>query len=182
MRGRISKKWGRAYQLYSPSSSDIPINATPWATQVILAIWNFSAGIWKFRNGVKHGHTVERAIAKELYNLQQLVRQEFELYDADPHIVSAQYRHLYLGKELAQRLQMGRDSLNSWLRSVREAKRHQENLRASLTKITSQFLMPRRQLQSTVTQEATSAAAAASQTELVTPLSDNLKLHEIDPG
>jgi hypothetical protein len=44
------------------------------------------------------------------------------LYHADPFIVLASFHYLFRDKALPDRLSMGRDSLNSWLRSVAEAK------------------------------------------------------------
>ncbi len=57
LRGRISTKWSKAYQLYCSKPHQEPIRATPWATQVVRLIWTYSSNLWKFRNGVKYGHT-----------------------------------------------------------------------------------------------------------------------------
>jgi hypothetical protein len=111
------------------------VKSLPWTKHVIIALWKYSQSLWKFRNGVKYGHTAEEAKTKELAHLQQQVTHEFELYEEDPFLISPQFRSLFTNKDLPTRLQMGRDALSSRLRSVKEAKRHQENFRASLTKI-----------------------------------------------
>ncbi len=120
------------------------MNALPWATQVVRALWDYSSALWKFCNGVKYGHTQAEAIEKELRGLQHQVRTEFKLHDQDPFIVSPQFQYLYENKDIEQRLLMGRDSLNSWIRSVNEAKKHQGNFRASLKKIPRSSSDPRK--------------------------------------
>lgn len=84
---------------------------------------------------------------------------------------------------MSQRLSMGRDSLTSWLRSVKEAKRHQENFRASLTKLPGRFFKPKRKTETapcTIGTTSTHPIATAETSILETK--KNLMLHEIDPG
>ncbi len=44
--------------------------------------------LWKFCNGEVYGHTVEEEKEKEQIRLQGHVDIEFELYAADPFIIS----------------------------------------------------------------------------------------------
>jgi hypothetical protein len=144
LHGRISTKWSCAYQSYHSKPHQEPVNALPWAAQVVRSLWDYSTAIWKFRNGVKYGHTQAEAIEKELKDLQHQVRTEFKLHDHDPFKVSPQFKYQYANKEIKQRLLMGRDSLNSWIWSVNEAKKHQEYFCASLKKISTQFFRPKK--------------------------------------
>jgi hypothetical protein len=198
LRGRISLKWSRAYQLFHSKPAQEPITAAPWAKQVIIVLWEYSTNIWKFRNGVKHGHTKEEAIEKELESLRQQVNLEFSLYSQDPFIIPSQFRHLFHSTRLADKLQMGRDSLHCWLRTVKEAKRHQSNFQASLTKISGRLFgqwklrkkhasMPPSAQQTTSIENAhtsldTATRPPVSFIQVSTPLPEDLLIHEIDHG
>jgi hypothetical protein len=80
-------------------------------------------------------HTKAENIEKELTNLQQQVTSAYQQYNKDPFIIPAQFRYLFLTKDANECMRMGRDSLRCCLRSVGEAKPHQENFVASLAKI-----------------------------------------------
>jgi hypothetical protein len=103
LRGRISTKWSRAYQLYLYKPDQELPKTTPWVKQVITAIWHYSSSIWKFCNGIKYGHTKEEAIEKELADLHHQVSNEYALYTKDPFIISSQYRYLFDNKDLQDR-------------------------------------------------------------------------------
>jgi hypothetical protein len=122
LRGRISKKWGSAYKAYKVGNKQCSTNEDAWVKHLILSIWNYSISLWKFRNGLVHGTTLEEQHKKVLTTLQNQVQEEYRLFQTDPFLVSPQYQSLFLRKSLEDRLQMGRDSLASWLRSVKEAK------------------------------------------------------------
>jgi hypothetical protein len=93
---------------------------------------------------------------------------------------------------------MGRDSLSSWLRSVQEAKRHQEIFRSSLSKLSGKFFKRRK---STSNEQTTSryqkantdgkenqpqgnkvSHTAVNRKPHITPLDMNLQIHELDYG
>jgi hypothetical protein len=103
---------------------------------------------------------------------------------------------------------MGRDSLNSWLRSVAEAKRHQAHFYASLTRIkrllqprqpqgtattTTQRISPQQEdhnpISTTVNEKQTPCIGRTNKpisnnitihASTSAPISEKLKLHEID--
>jgi hypothetical protein len=139
LRGRISLKWSSAYRASKGSYKQRQIDALPWAKGTILALWDYSTSPWKFRNGVVHGTSKEERAEKELISLQSQVEQQYRLYGTDKFLISPQFTSLFTKKTLQERLQMGRDSLSSWLRTVEEAKRHQQNFRKSLTKLPSRW-------------------------------------------
>jgi hypothetical protein len=41
-----------------------------WAKMVIMHLWTYSITLWKIRNGVVHGHTLEARKAQEFTALQ----------------------------------------------------------------------------------------------------------------
>ena len=91
------------------------------------------------------GTTAKEQAEKRLASLRAQVTEEYQLYEADPFIVSPQYNSLFLKKTLQDRLKMSQDSLSSWLRSVKEAKQFQCVFRASLQKTAKRFFLPRSQ-------------------------------------
>lgn len=125
-------------------SRGIPSDASPSssAKTTILALRNYSTSLWKYRNGVVHGHTEEEAKQREFTSLQSKVEAAYLDYQADRFLVSPQFSHLFMGKTLNERLSMDRDSMSSWLQSLQAAKTHQQTFRKSLPKI-STFLRKR---------------------------------------
>ncbi len=78
---------------------------------------------------------------------------------------------------------MGRDSLNSWLRSVAEAKRHQDNFRASLTKIKGIFKVKLRSSPHASNHGSKDVHRdSKDNSDIEPPPSVTLKLHEVDHG
>lgn len=90
---------------------------------------------------------------------------------------------------------MGRDSLNSWLRSVSEAKRHQTNLLQSLKRITQLLSLQKKtqgktrmkvhetQLPKTGAKlDSPQVEQSADDISTDIPPCEKLKLHEIDHG
>jgi hypothetical protein len=143
LRGRISLKWTCAYRACSNIKSGTANEASRWAVKVIKALWTYSTALWKFRNSVVYGATKEDAKAKEMEHLHQRVRHEYHLLANDPFLVSPQLASLLSKKSLQERLRMDIDSMTCWLRSVEEAKHHQTNFRASLSKLSGRFFKPK---------------------------------------
>ncbi len=145
LRGRVSSKWGQAFNYLNTDRKQRADDATQWTKNIILKLWEYSISLWKFRNGIVHGTTAKEQAEKRLASLRAQVTEEYQLYEADPFIVSPQYNSLFLKKTLQDRLKMSQDSLSSWLRSVKEAKQFQCVFRASLQKTAKRFFLPRSQ-------------------------------------
>jgi hypothetical protein len=64
-RGRISAKWSSAYRSLKAGGKQQEVDAEKWAAALIQGIWEYSRSIWKIRNAVVHGATVEEARAKK---------------------------------------------------------------------------------------------------------------------
>jgi hypothetical protein len=48
LRDRLSLKWSKAYQFYCTKPHQELVSATPWATQLIMHLWEYSFELWKF--------------------------------------------------------------------------------------------------------------------------------------
>jgi hypothetical protein len=98
--------------------------------------------LWKFRNGIVHGHTAEETKCKEADALRHRIKEEYASYLADKYIVSPQYTFLFTNRTLQEALSMDRDSMSSWLRTVVIARENQMIFRSSLPTI-KPFLRPK---------------------------------------
>jgi hypothetical protein len=108
----------------------------------IMHLWTYSITLWKFRNGVVHGHTIEAAKTQEFIALRARIREELAQYQADRFIVSPKYAFLFTKLPISERLQQDRDSMTAWLRSVELAKTNQQVFWRSLPTI-KKFLQPK---------------------------------------
>jgi hypothetical protein len=132
LRGRISLQWTQAYQLLS---GQVASSQSLWSKTVILHLWTYSISLWKFRNGVVHGHTSNEAKQREFDTLHSQVRAELAAYRTDKFIVSPEFSFLYTRKTEEERMLMDRDSLAAWLRSIKAAKTHHQILQQTLPTI-----------------------------------------------
>jgi hypothetical protein len=139
LRGRLSIHWSRAYTLLLHHQSN---SLTHWAKTVISQLWTYSMSLWKFRNGIVHGHTAEETKCKEADALWHRIKEEYASYLADKYIVSPQYSFLFTNRTLQETLSMDRDSMSSWLRTVVIARENQMIFRSSLPTI-KPFLRPK---------------------------------------
>jgi hypothetical protein len=121
LRGRISRKWSAAYMICGVRDKGGHSRPDSWAKQLIRALWEYSASLWRHRNGEVYGHTVEEKRENERQQLQNKIEQEFREYKANPFVVSPQHISLFTRRTLRDRKRMDRDSMASWLRSVEEA-------------------------------------------------------------
>jgi hypothetical protein len=92
--------------------------------------------------GEVYGHTFEEEKEKERECLQERVEIKYWLYAVNPFIVSPKLSSLFTNKSKQERKRMDRESMDCWLQSVKEAKRHQIVSQQSLTKL-PKYLKPR---------------------------------------
>ncbi len=142
LRGRVSIMWGKAFTAHG-SEGTRNKESSNWVKRLILKVWDYSISLWKFRNGIVHGTTKQENIEKCLAELRNKVSEKYAEYAKDPFIISPKFNSLFLKKSLEDRLKMSRDSLASWLRSVKEAEAYQGVFRASLTKAAKRFYHPK---------------------------------------
>ncbi len=57
--GRISKKWSKAVHMYVKQDTGKDIDQAYWSSMLINITWRFIKLMWKHRNQIVHGETVE---------------------------------------------------------------------------------------------------------------------------
>jgi hypothetical protein len=110
---------------------------------LIVALWEYSTNLWKFRNGTVYGQTKEEKRNKALQALQAKFEYEYKLYATNNFIISPQFASLFTKNSLKDRMSMGQDSISCWIQSVDEAKRHQLNFCQSLATVANRFFHPK---------------------------------------
>jgi hypothetical protein len=117
--GRISKKWSAVAIQYT-KESDIEHDEY-WASIIIRACWQYAKAVWKFRNEVMHGATVQDRADRLIATLQTKVRDFYAAYRENPQIVLSRHQYLFTSRPLEERLNGSYDITASWIRSVEEA-------------------------------------------------------------
>jgi len=118
--GRLSKKWALALSEYTKISSPAP-DPDFWASLLINQLWLFTLYMWRHRNQVVHGTTIEDQAQKLLDRLHQLVTNYYQQFAEDPSIILAQHHYLF-NRPLTQHLNHSYDYIQCWIKSVDEAK------------------------------------------------------------
>jgi hypothetical protein len=92
LKGHLTKSWRAFYNHFKPSQDT---SGLLWASKVIKALWHYAESIWKYRNGVVHGHNLadQHRIEKEVLTAQ--VAAEYAAYDKDPFLVPRWFSYLF---------------------------------------------------------------------------------------
>jgi hypothetical protein len=139
--GRVSKKWALAAKQYDITHSRD--GGLQWASVLIAALWRYSKTLWRFRNEVVHGSTVEEQAKLQLQTLNNKLESYYQRYLHNPDIVLARHQFLFTSRSLEDRLKSSYDAKAAWLRSVEEAMKvlqHQEEAH----RVVSQLFFPTR--------------------------------------
>ncbi len=115
--GRISKKWAAAVALYSSPS----FHTSSWASLLIRYNWEFIRGMWKTRNQIVHGATVEEQTNVILRDLHQKVHHYYQKFQLEPSFLLPRHHHLFHRCTLDQCLTHSYDHITCWLKLVKEA-------------------------------------------------------------
>jgi hypothetical protein len=107
--GRISKKWSQAVHMYVKQGTGKDIDQAYWSSMLINIIWHFTKLMWKHRNQIVHGKTVEDQVAVILQQLCDKAQAYYASYQED-------------NNSLDQRLCLSFDHLTCWIQSVDEAR------------------------------------------------------------
>jgi hypothetical protein len=142
-RGHISIHWREAFQtLHRPkkTSSHHQHTATidKWTSSLIRLLWTFSEKIWQFRNSVVHGKLEEFHTSKSFCLLQEQVTNLYDQFIVDPHMLPQSRAHLS-NKPITSIIAMDKDSISSWISSIKEAvhtREHREKLALEQLKCT----------------------------------------------
>jgi hypothetical protein len=86
--------------------------------------------LWRFRNKVVHGATVEEQVNLQLSSLRNKIASYYQAYTDNPSMVLAHHQFLFTTRSVEERLSGSYDSMSAWTWSVKEAiqvVRHHEN-------------------------------------------------------
>jgi hypothetical protein len=143
LRGRGSTYWCKAVQLYY--SKKVSFDAASWSSKLVKALLSYTLEIWKYRNGVVHGHTREEMNAKQIETLQSEIAQAYQDYETDHFIISRNLSSLFKST-LEDLLERDIDILQSWIRTYREAVKVQLAHCQRYAQVAKTFFLPRRNL------------------------------------
>jgi hypothetical protein len=115
--GRLSKCWGKAIAAYLtvPTISNKPHPLVSW---LIHYMWQYTSSIWMFRNQKVHGSNDEEAAAITMSKHHNIVKNLYNSFYDNPHILLPCHQHLFPSRPLAQWLKLNIDSLTCWIPSV----------------------------------------------------------------
>ncbi len=143
LRGRLSVLWDKAVAMATQTSSATAPTSTGLVTNIIHLLWDYSQSIWKDRNEIIHGNTLEEAKSKETELAQNAIMIAFREYNNDPFIIPSHLRYLFTSKSLTHRLHQDIDSMHCWLRSYTEAKLDQQRSTQQYAEAAKKFFQPK---------------------------------------
>jgi hypothetical protein len=117
--GRISRQWASAVTQYN--STPLPDAGLQWSSLLIATLWRFSCSLWKYRNEVVHGATVEDQVQLQLSQLQEKIVQYYTAYEENPSIVLPRHQIMFTSRTMEERIKTSYDSMAAWICSVDEA-------------------------------------------------------------
>ncbi len=138
LRGRISSHWGSAYRI---SQTNPKLYHVTWAWQLIIYLLNYANTLWKFWNGVLHGHSLAETHRKKLESLHKEITCAYDSYKSDPFIITCHQSSLF-SKPFRDVLKKDIDFQQSWLRTYKEAELVQQGIRQKQAKIARTFFLP----------------------------------------
>ncbi len=89
---------------------------------MMTRLWQFTKQVWAHRNQAVHGQMVDEQADIILHWLRDKVQEYYTSNQADNTFVLPCHQHLFTHRMLDQRLWLTYDHLNSWIRSVEEAR------------------------------------------------------------
>jgi hypothetical protein len=117
--GKISTHWRKFYEIYQNTHKKNS-SSMLWSSSLIIHLFNYTSSLWRFRNGVLHGHNLKEEKLKKLEKLEEAISTAYQKYNSDPFIISHHLSSIF-DKPLQYVLQTDIDYLSSWLRTYTEA-------------------------------------------------------------
>jgi hypothetical protein len=129
-RGRVSKKWEDAQELWLVSvSTKWKRSSALWLQRLIAAIWEMSFQIWEHRNSVLH-HPLHPWKQAAIQDREQRIKDEFRNYSASQYLPSD--RRLFLSSAAHMLQHHSAAHQEQWLESIAMAR-----MRKTQTRYTS---------------------------------------------
>jgi hypothetical protein len=101
-----------------PKDASIPLR---WTAQAITFLWKYMRTEWNCRNTVVHGSNDKEMAAIIKKAPTDKVREYYNTYRTTPTFILPHRHYLFTSRSLDQRLKLYIDSLNCWIRSVKDA-------------------------------------------------------------
>jgi hypothetical protein len=146
LRGRISIHWRKAFTLTQTNKQSKKVSATTWSSNLIGALLLYTSSLWKFWNGVLHGHTLEEEDKKKRETLSINITNAYTAYETAKFIVSRHLSSLF-DKHIQYILKSDTDYLQCWLNTYDEAVKTQSEDRHRQSIAAKNFFKPRKPTQ-----------------------------------
>ncbi len=118
LKGRVSKKWDIANNLYLQERfNQKPSHQHSWNSRVVFVLWRFSIDRWISRNEFVYGKTVEEPFAKKHAQADATIH---EMYESNRTTVRDCDKHLF-DVPLEQRLKHTLEQKQLWIEYVKVA-------------------------------------------------------------
>lgn len=118
--GRITRGWSKALEEYNIQAGTT-LESQYWSSSLIENLRVLTMGLWRHRNQIEHGDSIEEQARVLLTTLQNQVMDLYSEFSTNPSFILLRHHYLFEHRTLAERLDMSYDSLQAWVRSVQEA-------------------------------------------------------------
>ncbi len=95
---------------------------------LISHLWVFSRTMWNTRNAILHGATAEEHSQKILQDQHDSIVSHYSAFSSNPAYLLPWHHHLLMTHTLQQHVKMSYNTGHCWLRSVEEARLHDQLL------------------------------------------------------
>ena len=140
LKGRISIHWCKAFHIGSPKSQE---DATSWGAELITHLLMYSSSLWKFRNGILHGHNAAESRLKEQEKIHLAISTAYSAYEQDKFVISRSLSSLF-EKPIEYLLKADLDQQQCWLRTYEEGVDTQREFRHRQAEAAKNFFLPKK--------------------------------------
>jgi hypothetical protein len=138
-RGRVSKKWEDAQELWLVAvSTKWKRSSALWLQRLLVAIWDMSFEVWEHRNSILHHplHPWKQAVIRDR---ERRIKDEFRAYEPAQYLPSDRRLFLSSAKHMLQHHSVAQQE--QWLESITMARMRRTQTR--VTAMTSSRLLMR---------------------------------------
>ena len=112
--GRITRSWSKAVEEYNIHAGT-KLDLQYWISSLIESLWAFTLDLWRHRNRIVHGDTIEEQARVLLTTLQNQVMDLYSEFSTNPSFILSCHHYLFESRTVADRLDTSYDSLQSWV-------------------------------------------------------------------